>query len=128
MSFYLSRTIHDSFTTVIEKLQSLLHEHDYLVAANIDVQGSLKEKLGADLSQIRIIGTNTPKVGFQLFSNDPKLGTLLPFSIVLHELNADQIEVTMIDPEWLFRSVDNPSITNLASEIKQVFKDILAKL
>lgn len=128
MSFYLSRTIHDTFAAVTEKLQSLLHEHDYLVAANIDVQGSLKEKLGADLSQIRIIGTNTPKVGFQLFSNDPKLGTLLPFSIVLHELNADQIEVTMIDPEWLFRSVDNPSITNLASEIKQVFKDILARL
>ncbi len=128
MSFYLSRIIHDSFEDVLENLQKQLHDHAYLIAANIDVQGSLKERLDADLPQIRIIGTNTPKVGHQLFSTDPKLGTLLPFSIVLHELKESNVEVTMIDPEWLFQSVDNPAITILATEIKQVFEDVLQKL
>jgi len=128
MSFYLSRKIHGTFDAVLEKMENLLHAHDYLIAANIDVQGALKEKLGADLPQIRIIGTNTPKVGYQLFSNDPKLGTLLPFSIVLHATRNDEVEVTMIDPEWLFQSVDNPAISSLASEVKQTFASILEEL
>lgn len=128
MSFYLSRNVHDSFDAVLKRLEILLHAHDYLIAANIDVQGALKQKLDADLPQIRIIGTNTPKVGYQLFSSDPKLGTLLPFSIVLHALSESNVEVTMIDPEWLFSSVDNPDITKLASEIKLVFKEVLGGL
>jgi len=128
MSFYLSRKIEGTFEAVLEKLETCLHAHDYLVAANIDVQGALKAKLDADLPQIRIIGTNTPKVGYQLFSNDPKLGTLLPFSIVLHALGNDVVEVTMIDPEWLFRSVDTPALASLATEIKSVFVTILEEM
>ena len=128
MSFYLSREIHDSFDAVLLNLETLLHENNYLIAANIDVQGALKNKLDVDLAQIRIIGTNTPRVGYQLFSSDPKLGVLLPFSIVLHALSKNNVEVTMINPEWLFRSVDNVAIKDLAGEIKVVFKEILEKL
>lgn len=128
MSFYLNRYINDSFDAVLTKLKERLHAQDYLIAADIDVQGALKQKLDADLPQIRIIGTNTPKVGYQLFTSDPKYGTLLPFSIVLHELDKNKIEVTMIDPEWLFRSVDNPEIRNLASRIKSTFKETLEQL
>ena len=128
MSFYLSREVQGSFDTVLLKLEKLLHEKDYLIAADIDVQGALKAKLSADVPQIRIIGTNTPKVGYQLFSSDPKLGVLLPFSIVLHALSERDVEVTMIDPEWLFSSVDDDAIKNLASEVKVVFKEILGNL
>jgi uncharacterized protein (DUF302 family) len=118
MSFYLNRTVENSFENVYENIQSLLHKHDYLIAADIDVQGALKQKLNADLSQIRIIGTNTPEVGLKLFSTDPKLGTLLPFSIVLHEQSSEKIDVTFVDPEWLLGSTENPDIIKLASEIK----------
>jgi uncharacterized protein (DUF302 family) len=128
MSFYLNRNVNESFDAVLKKLKERLHAQDYLIAADIDVQGALKQKLDADLPRIRIIGTNTPKVGYQLFTSDPKLGTLLPFSIVLHELGKNKTEVTMIDPEWLFRSVDNPEITHLASSIKSIFIKTLAQL
>lgn len=128
MSFYLNRTVESSFENVYENIQSLLHKHGYLIAADIDVQGALKQKLDADLSQIRIIGTNTPEVGLKLFSTDPKLGTLLPFSIVLHEQSSEKIDVTFVDPEWLLGSTENPDIIKLASEIKQVFNSILEDL
>lgn len=128
MSFYLSRNVSGSFDRVTEKLKNQLHENDYLIAAEINVQGALKQKLGAELPQISIIGTNTPKVGLKLFSTDPKLGTLLPFSIVLHDLNDGDIEVSMIDPEFLFQSIENPEITRLGVEIKTVFGKILNSL
>lgn len=128
MSFYLNRTVENSFENVYENIQSLLHKHDYLIAADIDVQGALKQKIDANFSQIRIIGTNTPKVGLELFSTDPKFGTLLPFSIVLHEQSSKKTDVTFIDPEWLLGSTENPDIIKLASEIKQVFNSILVDL
>jgi len=128
MSFYLSRNVPGQFDAIMEKIVNLLHADDYLIAADIDVQGALKQKLDADLPQIRIICTNTPKVGLQLFSSDPKLGTLLPFSIVLHALSNSEVEVSMVDPEFLMQSVDNPEIKNLMTEVKTVFREILDNL
>jgi len=128
MSFYISRNVTGTFDNVTEKLKQQLHANDYLIAADINVQGALKQKLNADLPQIKIIGTNTPEVGLQLFNSDPKLGTLLPFSIVLHDLEGDDVEVSMIDPEFLFQSVSNPDIAQLGSEIKAVFNGVLERL
>ena len=128
MSFYISRNVPGTFEGVTNKLKEQLHANDYLVVADINVQGALKQKLGADLPQISIIGTNTPKVGLKLFSSDPKLGTLLPFSIVLHDLGGKDVEVSMIDPEFLFQEINNPIITELGSEIKTVFNEILESL
>ena len=117
-----------SFETVMENLKSKLYAKDYLIAADINVQGALKQKLDADLPKITIIGTNTPKVGLKLFSSDPKLGVLLPFSIVLHDLEEGDVEVSMIDPEFLFQSVDDPEIIQLGAEVKVVFNEILDSL
>lgn len=128
MSIYLTRSINNSFDIILSKLKEALHAEDYLIATEINVQGALKNKLNVDLPQIQIIGTNTPKVGYQIFTSDPKLGVLLPFSIVLHELNDNHVEVTMIDPVWLFSSVDNIAITTLAAKIKLTFKGILENL
>ena len=128
MSFYISRNVSGSFDSVMQKLKNKLHAKDYLIAAEINVQGALKQKLNVDLPQISIIGTNTPKVGLKLFSCDPKLGTLLPFSIVLHDLKDGDVEVSMIVPEFLFQSVDNPEIIQLGGEVKVVFNEILDSL
>ena len=128
MTFHLTRKVHNSFDVILSRLKDLLHHADYLIATDIDVQGALKNKLGVDLPQIRIIGTNTPSVGYQLFTSDPKLGTLLPFSIVLHELDESHVEITMVDPVWLFSSVGDPDIKALAAKIKLTFKEILENL
>lgn len=128
MSFYISRNVPGSFDEVTEKLKNQLHANDYLIAADINVQGALKQKLDADLPKISIIGTNTPNVGLKMFSLDPKLGTLLPFSIVLHELGEASVEVSMIDPEFLFQPVGRPEMTQLGTEIKTVFNEILDSL
>jgi len=128
MSFYISRSVPGTFESVMENIKEQLHSKDYLIAADIDVQGALKQRLGAELQQISIIGTNTPNVGLKLFNTDPKLGTLLPFSIVLNELNDGKVEVSMIDPEFLFQEIDNPGITQLGVQVKSVFTGILNSL
>jgi len=128
MSHYLTRNVSNSFDVILSRLKDLLHAEDYLIATDIDVQAALKQKLNVDLPQIRIIGTNTPKVGYELFTHDPKLGTLLPFSIVLNELDESNVEVAMVNPEWLFSAVDNDRIKTLAAKIHLTFKKILKNL
>lgn len=128
MSFYISRNVPGSFEIVTEKLKNQLHAKDYLIVADINVQGALKQKLDINLPKISIIGTNTPEVGSQLFKMDPKLGTLLPFSIVLHDLGSANIEVSMVDPTFLFQSVDNPDIIQLGVKVKTTFVEILNSL
>ena len=128
MSFYISRKVSGSFETVTEKLKNQLSEKDYLIAADINVQGALKQKMNADLPKISIIGTNTPEVGLKIFSTDPRLGTLLPFSFVLHDLEDGSIEVSVIEPTFLFQSVEHAGITKLGIEVRDVFLEVLNSL
>ena len=128
MSYNLSIKKQASFESIVDRVQDLLHQHGYLIAADIDVQNALRTMLDVDMPKTKIIGTNKPEVGHEIFSTDPKMGTLLPFSIVVNESDKDEVEVTTIDPEWLFRHTDKVNIMAHATEVKQVFKEILEKL
>ena len=128
MTYKISRTMTEDFNVVVENLKSALQEQNYLIAAEIDVQSALKMKLDEEIPQTCIICTNTPKVGIQVFRHDPNLGSLLPFSIVVHAVKDNEIEVSAIDPEYLFRSVDSPDMQNLAREVKSVFENLLKSL
>ena len=128
MTFYLAKEIQDSYESVLERLESLLKTHGYIIASKINVQKVLSTKLGVEIAKTCMIGTNKPEIGYQIFSNDPNMGVLLPFSIVVQEASDRHVNVAVIDPECLFALAAIPELNVLASKIKSVFKQVLDKL
>ncbi len=128
MSYFLSKEFHMPLNEVKKKLEQSLEAEGYIIAVNIDVTSALKNKIGAEVAETHIVGTNKPEVGKQMFTTDPRMGTLLPFSIVVHALANGAVEVAMIDPEKLLGLVQLPEITLLAADIKKTFIKVLESL
>ena len=125
MSYYLTKVLETPFDSAIQKLVESLKGFGFGVFADIDAQSVLKEKLNADLPKTRILGTNKPEVGYKLLSADHRIGTLLPFSIIVRALSDSAAEVTLVDPVELLRPVDEPEVSAIAAEVKQVFTAVL---
>jgi uncharacterized protein (DUF302 family) len=62
MSYYFSKTLDVPFAEAIEKTTAALKERGFGVLTKIDVQSTLKEKIGADFHPYVILGACNPKM------------------------------------------------------------------
>ena len=56
MAYYISRTVSRPFDAVVTDLTAGLKEQGFGVLTDIDVQATLKSKIGADMMKYRILG------------------------------------------------------------------------
>jgi uncharacterized protein (DUF302 family) len=63
MPYYFSKTLDVPFAQAIEKTTAALKEHGFGVLTRIDVQSTLKEKIGADFHPYVILGALQPENG-----------------------------------------------------------------
>ncbi len=126
--YCMTKTIHASFESVIDKLKSELAKEDYGVFAEVDVQSVLASELGVNLPKTRIIGTNRPEVGYALLTADPSIGVVLPFSIIVHERLGSTGEVAAVDPVVLLQSIDHPVAHEIAPQVRNALTAAMERL
>jgi uncharacterized protein (DUF302 family) len=56
MSYYISKTVEGSFGAVLANVTARLKEQGFGVLTDIDVQATLKSKIGAEIGRYRILG------------------------------------------------------------------------
>jgi uncharacterized protein (DUF302 family) len=57
MSYYISKTVGRPFDMVVEEITARLKDHGFGILTDIDVQATLKKKIGADVAKYRILGS-----------------------------------------------------------------------
>jgi len=77
MNYFFAKTIESSFDAAVEKITTLLKEEGFGVLTEINVQQTLKEKVGVEMPAYKILGACNPKFAHQAISTDPKVGLLL---------------------------------------------------
>jgi uncharacterized protein (DUF302 family) len=118
MSYYLSRTLHVPFTDAVAKVIAALKQEGFGVLSDIDVQATLKAKLGADTPAYRILGACNPTFAHQALQLEDKLGVLLPCNVIVRAAGAEQVEVAAVDPVESLGRVGNPSLQGIAAEVR----------
>ncbi len=96
-----------------ERLAAALQERGFGVLTEIDVQGILKAKLGADHEAHRILGVCSPGIGKAVLDHDRALATLLPCSVSLRAADGGT-EIRIQDPVDLFERMAPEAATALA--------------
>jgi uncharacterized protein (DUF302 family) len=101
-----------------ERVIAALKEHGYGVLTEIDVQATLREKLGAEMAPYRILGVCNPALALQALTASAHSGLMLPCTVTLREENGRSI-VEIMRPEAALSVVDIEGLRPIAAEAER---------
>ena len=123
----MQRTVKGSLGEIRVKVTDALKRQGFGILTEIDVQKTLKEKIGADFEPYLILGACNPHLAHRALCADRSIGLLLPCNVTLRVVG-DAVEVSILDPEAMFSVADMESsaaLVTLPGEAKKLLEAAL---
>ena len=126
--FGFGKAVDLGFEEAIETVTEELSKEGFGVLTEIDVQATLKKKLGEDMRPYKILGACNPPLAHQAVTAVPEIGLLLPCNVLVRETDDGTVRVSFMDPGSVLGLVDNPDVEPLAEQVKEKLERVLAAL
>ncbi len=117
--YSFSTRLKGNLQAIEERLVDAMKSEGFGILTEIDVQATMKAKLGIDHRPYKIMGACNPALAHRAIDAEPDIGLLLPCNVVLREEESGEITVAFMDPVAVLQLVDRPEVTELANEVKQ---------
>jgi len=116
------------FERAIDVVTEALKTEGFGVLTDIDVQATLKNKLGEDMPPYRILGACNPPLAHKALTAEPSIGLLLPCNVVVRQDEAGAVHVEFMDPGAVLDLVENPMVHKLAQDVTERLNRVLAAI
>jgi uncharacterized protein (DUF302 family) len=116
-TYTLSTTTPLSFPEAVGRVREELAREGFGVLCEIDVQATLKRKLGAEREPYLILGACNPPLAHQALEAEPELGALLPCNVVVYQQQGET-HIAAVDAEQMLSIVGNDALASTAEEVK----------
>lgn len=112
----------------IAKVKEALAAEGFGVLTEIDVQATLKQKLGVDRRPYVILGACNPTLAHQALEAEPSVGVFMPCNVDVLQGEDGATYVQAIRAQALLERVQHPKVKALAEEADQKLRRALDKL
>ena len=128
MAYYFSKTLPAGFDEAVRRTTEALKREGFGIITEIDVKKTLKDKIGAEFRNYRILGACNPKLAHEALQLEDKVGTMLPCNVVVQEAPDGKIEVAAIDPVASMQAIDNAKLREAAQHVQAKLRQVIASL
>ncbi len=127
--YYFAKSVAGDFVDVVAATRRALAAEGFGVISEIDVQATLKAKLGVDFRPYLILGACNPAMAHQALLLEDKVGTMLPCNVVVQLLpNGQDVEVAAVNPIASMGAIDNPDLRGVAAAVGGKLQAALSRL
>lgn len=128
MSYYISKTVDGPFDAVVADITDRLKQQGFGLLTDIDVQGTLKSKIGAEIGPYRILGACNPRFAHAALQLEDKLGVLLPCNVIVRATPDRKVEVASVDPVAAMERTGNPALRATAEEVRRLLTNAVSQV
>ena len=129
MSKYaFGKSVTVGFDQAVQRVTEELGKVGFGVLSDIDVQGTMKKKIGLDMPPYRILGACNPQLALRALQAEPDIGLLLPCNVIVRAEPSDRVVVGFVNPQSLVGLSSAPDVSAVADEAEQRLRRACARL
>lgn len=128
MSFALTATVRRPFADTLEATRASLADQGFGILTEIDLQATLKAKLGVDIAPQVILGACRPPLAHAALQVEPSAGLLLPCNIVVRAVDNETTIVDALDPQVMVSVTHNDALSPVVDEVGRLLAAALDAL
>ena len=119
MNIALSTTLTGTdFDTAVDSVKAALSDQGFGVLTEIDMQATLKAKLGEEMEQYLILGACNPTLAHRAVGVMRQIGLLLPCNVVVRADTSapGSFIVEAMNPDIMVQATGEPALSDVASD------------
>ena len=129
MDYYFTTTLKNiTFEDAIAKVTTALQKEGFGVLTTIDIKSTLKKKLEVDFYNYTILGACNAPFAYKALQAEDKIGTMLPCNVIIQEKELGQIAVSAVDPMASMQAIENESLGDIATEVRDKLIKVVESL
>ena len=126
--FGIRKPLRATYDEALGRVPEALKSEGFGVLTEIDMQGTLEQKLGVDFRRYKILGACNPPFAHQALTEELDAGLLLPCNVVVYEGEDKRAVVMAVDPTQTVSATGNPNLAKLAEKVKEKLARAISRL
>lgn len=118
MTYAMSLILNRPFDDVVTDVRDALAQVGFGVVSEIDMQQTLRNKIGVEIEKQLILGACNPAFAHRALQAEPSIGLLLPCNVVIRATDEGTV-VEMINPQFMAEITGSPEMAQIADEVTE---------